>query len=372
MTARIALLTTNLARGGAETQVALLATGLRRRGWDVSVVSLVKPTALEAELVAESVPVYSLDMQPGVWNPLGFVRLATILRRLRPQILHGHMFHANLLARLARLLCPLPVVVSTLHSAAETSRRSSQMRRRDWAYRLTDPLGDVTVAVSVAVAARHTEARAVRAGKLRIIPNGVDTSRFRPDAARRQSARHLLGLGEEFTWLAVGRLMWKKGYGPLLHSFAGLGQGIMLVAGAGPQEGQLRELASELGANVRFLGERADIADLMPAADAFVQASLVEGMPVSLLEAAACGLPSVTTGAGGAAEVVSHQRTGYVVPPGNADALAAAMSRLMNLPAGERQAMGLAARHHVVERYEAGAMLARWEQLYGELLAKWT
>ncbi|MFB3778032.1 MAG: glycosyltransferase [Bryobacteraceae bacterium] len=372
MTARIALLTTNLARGGAETQVALLAAGLGRRNWDVSVVSLVKPTAFEAELAAESIPVYSLDMQPGVWNPLGLARLAVILRKLRPQILHGHMFHANLLARLSRLLFPLPVVVSTLHSAAETSRRSSQMRWRDSAYRLTDGLGDLTVAVSEAVAARHIGAKAVPARKLRVIPNGVDTSRFRPDAARRQTSRSLLGLGNQFTWLAVGRLMWKKGYGPLIHAFAGLGQGILLVAGAGPQETELVELASELGTNVRFLGQRADIEDLMPAADAFVQASLVEGMPVSLLEAASCGLPSVTTAAGGAAEVVSDGRTGYVVPPGNAEALAAAMSRLMSLPADERLSMGLAARRHVVEHYEAAAMLTRWEQLYEELLARWT
>lgn len=372
MTARIALLTTNLARGGAETQVALLAAGLRRRNWDVSVISLVTPTAFQAELAAERVPVFSLDIEPGVWSPRGLARLAGILHSLRPQILHGHMFHANLLSRLSRLLFPLPVVVSTLHSAAETSRRSSQMRWRDAAYRITDPLGDVTVAVSEAVAARHIGARAVPAAKLRVIPNGVGTSRFQPDAARRQSVRNLLGLGDQFTWLAVGRLMWKKGYGPLLHAFAGLGQGVLLVAGAGPQEAELVELAAELGAKVRFLGQRSDVADLMQAADAFVQASLVEGMPVSLLEAASCGLPSVTTGAGGAAEVVSDGRTGYVVPPGNAEALAAAMSRLMSLSADERLAMGLAARRHVVERYEAAAMLARWEQLYEELLARWT
>jgi len=92
VTARVALLTTSLSRGGAETQVVLLATGLRRRDWDVSVISLVKPTAFEPELAAASVPVYSLNMAPGVWNPLGYARLAAILRRIRPRIVHGHMF----------------------------------------------------------------------------------------------------------------------------------------------------------------------------------------------------------------------------------------------------------------------------------------
>jgi glycosyltransferase involved in cell wall biosynthesis len=369
--AQVALITTNLACGGAETQVAQLATGLRERSWDVSVISLVKPTAFEPELAAASIPVFSLQMRPRTWNPFGFVRLMTILRKLRPQIVHAHMFHANLLARLARLVSPLPVVISTLHSAAESSRGSPEVRWRDRIYRLTDPLTDLTVAVSGAVAARHVAAKAVLPRRLRVIPNGVDAARFRPDAARRQRTRDSLGLGNEFVWLAVGRLMWKKGYGPLLHAFAGLDQGILLVAGTGPQEAELRQLASELGADVRFLGQRSDIADLMSASDAFVQASLVEGLPVSLLEAASSGLACVATDAGGTAEIIRQGHTGYVVPLGNAEALAAAMSRLMALPAGERRALGLAAREHVVAHFEAGIVLSHWEDLYRELLPKW-
>ena len=371
MTARVALLTTSLSRGGAEAQVVLLATGLRRQGWEVSVISLVKPTAFEHELATASVPVYSLNMEPGVWNPLGYVRLAAILRRIRPRILHGHMFHANLLARLARLLWPLPVVISTLHSVAESSRGSSDVWWRDRIYRLTDALSDATVAVSKAVAARHESVGAVTARRLRLIPNGVDTSGFRPDGTRREGTRRLLGLKDEFTWLAAGRLMWKKGYGQLLRAFSSLGRGVLLVAGAGPQEAELRALASELGADVRFLGQRPDIADLMRASDAFVQASVVEGLPVALLEAASSGLASVTTDVGGTAEIVRHERTGYVVPPSNAEALGAAMSRLMNLPAGERRAFGLAAREHVAAHYEAAVVLSKWEDLYRELLDKW-
>lgn len=371
MTARVALLTTSLSRGGAETQVVLLATSLRRRDWDVSVISLVRPTAFESELAAASVPVYSLNMEPGVWNPLGYARLAAILRKLRPQILHGHMFHANLLARLARLICPLPVVISTLHSVAESSRGSSGVRWRDSLYRLTDPLADLTVAVSEAVSARHESARVVTSRSLRVIPNGVDTAHFRPDAMRRESTRRLLGLGEEFTWLAAGRLMWKKGYGQLLRAFSSLGRGVLLVAGEGPQEAELRALASELAADVRFLGQRSDIADLMRASDAFVQASVVEGLPVALLEAASSGLASVTTDVGGTAEIVRHERTGYVLPPGNAETLAAAMSRMMSLPVAERRALGLAARDHVAAHYETAVVLSKWEDLYRELLDKW-
>ncbi len=372
MTSRIVLVTTNLAAGGAEAQVAQLAMGLRKRNWDVSVISLLKPTAFEPELNAAGVPVFSLDMTAGVWNPLGYARFVAVLRKIRPQIAHGHMFHGNLMARLARLVCPIPIVISTLHSAAESARRSANVRSRDRLYRLTDPLSDVTVAVSQAVGQRHVSAGAVSSKRLRVIPNGVDSARFRPDETRRVATRRLLGLQQEFVWLAAGRLMWKKGHPTLLTAFREVRGGVLLIAGAGPDEAELKRLAAESGGDVRFLGHRQDVAELMCAADAFVQASVVEGMPVALLEAAASGLPCVATDAGGTAEIVRHETTGYLVPPDNPEALAAAMFGILSLPAEQRQAMGCAARDHVVERYDATLVLSEWEKLYEELLAPWT
>jgi glycosyltransferase involved in cell wall biosynthesis len=282
------------------------------------------------------------------------------------------MFHANLAARLARLLCPAPVVISTLHSATESPRGSAEIRARDRLYRLTDRLADVTVAVSEAVAERHAAAGAVARHKLRVIPNGVDTERFRPDPLLRERMRRELGLGGEFVWLAVGRLMWKKGYPAMLEAFGRQGGGVLLVAGAGPLEEQLRQQAAAFGGRVRFLGERRDIAELMAAADACVQASLVEGLPMALLEAAAAGLPTVATDVGGTAEIVASQVTGFLAPAGDAVALAEAMARMEALSPAERRKMGEAARARVLERFDSRLALARWEDLYGELAARWT
>ncbi len=145
-----------------------------------------------------------------------------------------------------------------------------------------------------------------------MIPNGVDTTRFRPNPAVRLKMREQLGLGQEFVWLAAGRLMWKKGYETMLRAWARLDGGVLLIAGAGPQESELRGL----GSGARFLGEREDVADLMAAADGFVQSSLVEGLPVALLEAASSGLPCVAADTGGVSEIVLHERTGYLVPAG--------------------------------------------------------
>ena len=361
---RVVLLTTNLALGGAEMQVAQLARSLRLRGWDVNVVSLLKPTALDTELRDAGVPVWSLDAGR---NRLAVARLVPLLNRLKPHIVHAHMFHANLCARLARLVCPIPVVISTIHSMAESSRRSPGIRGRDWLYRVTGPLSDLTVCVSAAVLERHVSARAVSRARVRVIPNGVDTARFRPDPARREHMRAALGLGRDFAWLAAGRLMWKKNY-PVMLEAAARQSGTLLIAGDGPDGADLKALAAKLGVRARFLGPRGDMPDLMNACDGFVLSSAVEGLPMVLLEAGASGLPSVATGVGGVPEAIIHERTGFVVAPDDPAALSVAMARLTAMSPTDRAAMSAAARAHVLARFDLPVVTGLWERLYDELL----
>lgn len=370
MTKRVVLLSTNLACGGAEAQVAQLATGLRRSGWDVNVISMLPPSAFEEELADAGVPVFSLRMRPGSASVAGFLRLASILRKLRPQILHCHMFHANLLGRMARLICPLPVVISTAHSILESSRQSGEARGRERLYRMTDRLSNATVAVCEAGSKRYAKAGIAPERKLRVIPNGVDTKRFQPDAEAREETRHQLGAGHEFVWLAAGRLHWKKDYPTMLRAFASHQLGLLLIAGEGPEEPALRALAAELNANVRFLGLRADVPELMNAANGFVLSSTVEGLPLALLEAASSGVPCVATDVGGVAEIVLDGQTGFLVPPGDPAALGAAMCKVRCMTPQVRRQMGQAAREHAIEHFDMATVVARWERLYEELLGK--
>jgi glycosyltransferase involved in cell wall biosynthesis len=367
---RVALLTTALARAGAESQVVQCAISLRRRGWETAVVSLLDPTAFVDELAAEGVPVHSLRMQSGRPDPRGLLRLVGFLRAFRPQILHSHMFHANLAARAVRLFCPVPVVISTLHSIAESSRETTSVRLRDWAYRLSNPMADMVTAVSQAVADRHRESGAAPAAKLRVIPNGVDTGRYRPEPARRESARRELGVEGRLVWLAAGRLLWKKDYPSMLRAFARQTAAVLLIAGEGPEEDRLRYLARELALDARFLGTRNDLPALMNAADGFVLSSVVEGLPMVLLEAAASGLPAVSTDAGGGRECVVDGETGFVVPRSDFAALAAAMSRLALLPADARARMAHAARARAMECFAIEAVVAEWEHTYRQLLER--
>jgi glycosyltransferase involved in cell wall biosynthesis len=284
-------------------------------------------------------------------------------------VLHGHLFHANVLARAVRPLCAVPVVVSTIHSLAESGRDSDDVSRRDQIYRFTDPLCDMTTCVCGAAARRHIDAHAVSPSKVQVVPNGVDIARFRTDGGARKRMRRELGLGNEFVWLAAGRLMWKKDYGTMLEAMARLRTGTLLIAGAGVLEEHLRNQALELGAPVRLLGERNDVAALMNAADAVLLSSVVEGLPMVLLEAAAAGLPAVATDTGGVSDIIRDGETGYVVPPREPVRFAEAMERLAGMPSAKRTAMGRAARDRAVAEFDVRRTAATYERLYRELLA---
>lgn len=377
---RLLYVITSLTYGGAERELVQVASRLSRRGWPVEVVSMLPPDALVDELEAAGVVVGHLGMARGRASLGAFVRFLRLLEARPPAILHGFMVHANLLTRLARLFSPLPVVISTVQNVWEGSRA------REWAYRLTDPLADLTTQVSRAGAELYRNRALVRAEKLEVVVNSVDVERFRPDAAAREEARAELGLAaEDFLWLAVGRLEPQKDYPNLLQALARLaareaspGRWQVAVAGQGPLAAELAAESARLGlgGRLRFLGLRRDVPRLLAAADAFVLPSAWEGTPLALLEALAAGLPAVATAVGGNAEVLAGLEPGrasepsWLVPAADPSALAGALERMMRLPTAERRALGEAGRRSVAAGYGLEATADRWEAIYRRLLAE--
>jgi glycosyltransferase involved in cell wall biosynthesis len=365
----IALLIPGLDRiGGAERQVMLLAKGLRGRGWRVSVVAL-SGTGGEAaaELIAADVTFLSLHMRKGLADPRGWMRFNRWLRRERPDVEHAHLPHAAWLARWSRVAAPVRVLVDTLHSS------STGTLGRRFGYRMSNWLPDRVTAVSAAVAQAHLQARMVTTGRLAVLPNGVDLATWKPDAEVRSAFRRVLGLQGKFLWFAAGRLDPVKDYGTLLQAMVDVPEAANLViAGSGPMENELRRLSDELGLEdrVQFLGFEPNVLRWMRVANGFVLASRWEGLPMVVLEAAACGVPVVATDVPGTREVVVDGVTGLLAAQGNATALAKAMTRMMEMPGEERRAMGERARQFVLERYSLDAALDGWEALYAELLER--
>jgi glycosyltransferase involved in cell wall biosynthesis len=356
--------------GGAELQVFRLALGMKARGRDVTVVTLIPPVGLADELRAGGVEVISLNMKPGVPNPLACMRLRRIIRRLRPEVVHSHIVHANLLARAIRPFTRIPALVCTAHSIYEGKRWL------ELAYRVTDRLSDMTTNVSQAGVDRYIQIGACPAERIRFVPNGLDVSRFKRDSGDRERLRRELGIDDKFVWLAVGRLTEAKDCPNLLNAFAAAAasddRAVLMMVGRGDREEEVYAVAKSLnlGNRVRFLGIRQDIPAVMSAADAYVMSSAWEGMPLVLQEASATELPIVATDVGGVGEVVVRERSGLLVSPKNADQLAGAMRRMMLMTTDERERMGRAGREHVESLFGMEGVLDTWDEMYREILSR--
>jgi glycosyltransferase involved in cell wall biosynthesis len=364
---RIAFLIPTIDRiGGAEQQVLLLAKGLARRNWHVTVIALSGSGGSSAQsLLSENVRFFSLHMRKGLADPRGWIQLHRWIKHHQPDVLHAHLPHAVLLARWLRYLAPVRAMVETIHSPAA----GTILRKIAYCPSTSQP--DIVTSVSQAAAEPWLHARMIRSSALAVIPNGIDLHHWRKDRAARNSVRRQLDLGDQFVWLAVGRLDPVKDHDTLLRAFATVPQAAqLLVAGAGPCEGRLRCLASELhiSERVRFLGFQPDVLPWMQAADAFALSSRWEGLPMALLEAAACELPAAVSDLPATRNLFSPSLFVPRSPVGDANALAAVMNAMMRLPELQRAHIGAAMRLSVTENYGLASVLDQWEALYTSLL----
>lgn len=368
---RILLVTTGLLTGGAEMQVAVLAGGFVAQGHAVAVLNLIGRAELaldpRVELMNLGLRPQTLSLAAGLW------RATRLVRAWQPDVVHSHMLKANLFSRVLRLICPVPRLVCTAHSLHEGG--AAWMRL----YALTDRLCDLTTHVSQEALDRYVALGAAPAARIRLMPNGLDLSRFGEAPQVRAQMRHALQLSPaHWVWLHVGRLAAPKAQHRLLAAFARVHaaqpQAHLLIAGSGPLEAALRDQARQLGLEqaAQFLGRREDVPALMQAADGFVLSSDVEGSPMVLAEAGAAGLPTVSTDVPGAAALLGP--LGRRVPIGDEAALAQAMLETMaecaTLSAGEAAARRQARQAHVARHFALDAVCRQWLDLYAGLPAR--
>lgn len=331
-------------------------------------------TAFVQDLESAGIEVVSLGMTAGRLNVRGVFKFLSLVRAFRPDIVHGHMFHASILARMVQALLGTPAIC-TIHNEIECSDRKSSGRLREWVYRITDAACRRTTAVSERVKQRYVRENIVPSHRIEVIGNGVDVSRFRPCAEQRDRTRTALDWRDSFVWLAVGRLELQKDYPALIHAFRSVHvqspSARLAIAGEGRRRREIEELVARfsLSGAVSLLGLREDVPELLNACDAFVMCSAREGGPLVVLEAAAVGKPVVATNVGVAPDAVVNGRTGLLVPPGDPDALAGAMKQLMQLAPEALHRMGESARRHVMERYSLDSVHERYADLYEQVLA---
>jgi glycosyltransferase involved in cell wall biosynthesis len=352
----------NLVVGGAERFLVLLADAQRKLGLHVEILSLVEPNPLAGELAPRGIP-FATCGRRRLNDPRLLVDLTRLLRTRHPDVVHTHLFYADTFGRLAARAAGIHAVVGTEHSTEGAGLSS----RRQLAMRHTASLAQRIVAVSDPVRQAAAARLGIAAERIEVIPNGIELA---PWESALPASHAELGL-EPGTQVigTVGRLDDAKGYDVLIEAMARLDDpnARLVFVGDGPRGDALRELVQQRGLEpaVRFLGWRHDVPRLVAAFDVFAQPSRYEGQSIALLEAMAAGracvlsdIPELVAVAGDAAERAQ---------PGDPEALASALRRLLGDPAG-RQQLGRKARE-IARGFSIEASAARYADLYEVLVA---
>jgi glycosyltransferase involved in cell wall biosynthesis len=361
---RLLILITLAEAGGAQSAVALLLPGLARE-FDVTLAAHGDGPLRDAARDA-GVPFVELEHVRRAINPwhdlLGLVELVRLCRRLRPDIVHAHSSKAGALGRLAAALAGAPIRIFTVHGWSFAAYGGLRGRIYLWVERRLRRLTTCVVCVAGSSRELGVAVGACLPERTTVIHNGVDASSFASPARREQPPRVV----------SVGRFAFPKDFGTLVEALAATRADYRAAfVGEGPL---LPEITHELdrrglGERVELLGNRRDVPDLLARADIFVLSSRSEAFPVSVLEAMAAGLPVVATDVGGIAEAVAHGEAGLLIPPGNPNALAKALERLLH-DSDERRRLGACGRERARRLFDVPRFRRTHIELYRRELAR--
>ncbi|MCH8911370.1 MAG: glycosyltransferase [Chloroflexi bacterium] len=359
-------LITSLEVGGAQQGLLLGLPRFDPDRYEHVICSLMDRMRMAAQFRQAGIEVHSLGLSRKTDLAVA-LRLRTLLKQLRPDILHTYLLHSNVLGRIVGRLVGVPVIVSSERTIGQANRWGRL------ATRLTNPLTDA-VEVNSETGARAIERDlGVPANKVRVVRSGIDLDAYGV-SLKRTEIRSELGLtGDHHLVLYVGRLRRVKGVEHGIRAFASASAQHenmhMALAGEGEQLGYLRNLANELGISERisFLGVRNDLPDLFSAADSVLMPSLNEGFPRTAIEAMAAGKPVIATRVGGTPEAIVEGETGILVPSADIDAMASALVKLVG-DRGLQSRLGKAGRRRAEQNYAVDNYVARLDGLYRQLL----
>jgi glycosyltransferase involved in cell wall biosynthesis len=347
-----------------------LMRGIRARGHEVLGVCAEGP--LLAQVRAEGFRVVALPFARRI-SPLAharaFLALVRLFRAERPDLVHAHMPLSGVLARLAARCAGVPRIAYTCHgfwfnNPGPWPRRAAGFVLEWLAARVTDVY--LTVSQTEAADARrlHLSARATPVG------NGRDPAVFRPDPAARARVRAALAVPQDrVVVIAVSRLVREKGYPELAAAMHAVPAAELWVVGEHLASDRGEDMAAVLrdaglGARLRLLGYREDVAALLAAADIFALPSHFEGLPMSVIEAMLTGLPVVASDISGTRQQVVPGETGLLVPARQVAPLAAALAQLAADPP-LRAAMGAAGRTRACDLFDEARVVERTMDLLG-------
>jgi len=357
---RLSLLIRDLGYAGAQRQLVALAKGVQQAGHDVTVLCFYGGP-LQAELESCGVQVVCLGKRHR-WDMLGFLwRLVRSVRSSRPDVLYSFLNEANLVAALMKPLLRRTRIVWGMRDSETDAALHGWLGKL--VFRLSKVLSkwpDLLIANSQS-GARYYATQGYPKDRIVVVPNGIDTERFRRDREAGQRVRAELGITPDALLFGIiGRLSPMKDYATFLHAAAQVPNARFLCVGGGSDAyaAEMRALADELGLTSRVVwsAPRNDMPAVFNALDTLVSSSAFgEGFSNVAGEAMACGTPCIVTDVGDGALLVSD--TGLSVPSKNADALASAMNRFVTLKPEERMKLSQRARTRIEQHFTVDQMV---------------
>ena len=358
---KILYVITGLGLGGAERVVVDLADKMSQLGYEVKIAYLTGKVIIEPK--NKEIEIIFLGLYNILYLISAYNKLRNLIYRFKPDVVHSHMFHSNILTRLVRILSPIPKLINTVHSSSEGGAL------RMLTYRLTHRYTSVVTNVSKEASLKFEEKKAVPIQKMLTIYNGIDTNKYKFSEVSRTRIREELGLNSKDKFiLAVGRFNIAKDYPNLLQAVAILKEKNFLfklfIAGEGELKIYIEQLINQLDIKdyIILLGARNDVQDLMCGADVFVLSSAWEGFGLVVAEAMACERIVVATDCGGVREVLGE--TGILIPNKNSLKLAQALQESLAIEEKESRQKGFMARERVISNYSLDISTKKWLELY--------
>ncbi|QDT56475.1 N,N'-diacetylbacillosaminyl-diphospho-undecaprenol alpha-1,3-N-acetylgalactosaminyltransferase [Caulifigura coniformis] len=364
-------LITGLGIGGTPVMLAKLVEALHPRV-RFTVIGMTGDEGCAPRLRAMGVPVHTLGMNRGRPHPKALWRLCSLLRSDRPDVLQTWLYHADLMGLLAaKAVAGCPVVWNVRHATLTPGLDSRSTLLAARASAKLSSRGPSAIVVNSQTGLDVHVAAGYAATRMRLIPNGFDLSRFRPDDDARSALRQSLGLAASTPLIGLmSRYSTLKGQPTFvdamnrLHAASPDAHFVLCGTDITPANAPLQSLVQSTACADRFhlLGERRDIAEIQASLDIAVSASTSEAFSNSIGEALACGVPVVTTNVGDSASLVGD--AGRVVDIGDARAMAAACLNILQRTPEDRKELSRRARRRMEEHYEIGVIARRYHELW--------